>query len=113
VAEDHAADGSGHEAHGEGGVRREGAGERVELREEELVEDEAGRRAVDEEVVPLDVAPMDEAKAIRWMDIGPPCASPPIAPTPRSAPSPSRVTPPPLVANVAPPYGTRFPISVG
>ena len=54
VAEDEPADRAGEEADGEGAERRELRGRPVEAVEEELVEDEAGGGAVEEEVVPLD-----------------------------------------------------------
>jgi hypothetical protein len=53
VAEDHTTERSGHEPDG---IRREGqqrADEGLEAGEEDLVEDERGGGAVDEEVVPL------------------------------------------------------------
>ena len=49
-----AAQRAGEEANGVGGQRRQGARERVEGGEEQLVEHQGGGRAVEEEVVPLD-----------------------------------------------------------
>ncbi|GAA2806907.1 hypothetical protein GCM10020219_093330 [Nonomuraea dietziae] len=54
VAEDQAAERAGHEADGVGEEREERAGQRVGVGEEQDVEDERRRRAVQEEVVPLD-----------------------------------------------------------
>ena len=54
VPDDDAADRPGEEAHGIGAEGRERAHQRVEGGEEQPVEDERGRRAVEEEVVPLD-----------------------------------------------------------
>ena len=61
VAEDHSADGSRHKTDGKCAEGRERACERVDVREEELVENQGRRRAVEEEVVPLDGRP-DEAR---------------------------------------------------
>jgi hypothetical protein len=54
VAEDHRPERSGQVADGEGAERDQRARRRREVREEQLVEDQRGRSAVDEEVVPLD-----------------------------------------------------------
>src|SRR5262249_60842901 len=48
------ADGACEEADPEGGERRHGAAPGVELGKEQLVEDECGGRAVDEEVIPFE-----------------------------------------------------------
>ena len=61
VAEDDAAERAGDEADGEGAERRQRADERIDVREEEAVEDERRGRAVEEEVVPLDGG-ADEAR---------------------------------------------------
>jgi hypothetical protein len=54
VPHDRTADGPGEETDGQRGEGREGAGEIAVAGEELRAEDERGRRAVDEEVVPLD-----------------------------------------------------------
>jgi hypothetical protein len=54
MAEDDAADRPRHEAQRIGGEGEEGAGQRLVLREEELVEHERGGRAVEEEIIPFD-----------------------------------------------------------
>ena len=54
MAEDNAAERPGNEADRIGGEGEQRADERVEAGEEQLVEDERGRRAVEEEIVPLD-----------------------------------------------------------
>ena len=61
VAEDDAAEGAGDEAHGVGREGQQGAHQRLEAGEEELVEDQRGGGAVDEEVVPLQRRP-DQAR---------------------------------------------------
>ena len=53
VAEDHAAERPGDEPDGVGGEGQQGADQRLEAGEEQLVEDQRGGGAVDEEVVPL------------------------------------------------------------
>ena len=60
VPEDHPTDRPGGEADGIRGEREQRADERVEVGEEQLVEDQRGGRAVEEEVVPLHGGP-DEA----------------------------------------------------
>ena len=54
MAEDDAAERPRDEADGVGGEGEQGADQRVERGEEQLVEDEGGGGAVEEEVVPLD-----------------------------------------------------------
>ena len=54
VAEDEATDRAGDEADGEGAEGEQGAGDRVGGGEEHRREDDRGRDAVEEEVVPLD-----------------------------------------------------------
>ena len=54
VAGDESADRSCDEAGGEGRERQECAGDPARIREEDLREDQCGRCAVEEEVVPLD-----------------------------------------------------------
>jgi hypothetical protein len=54
MAEDDAAQGAGREADPIGGQRQQRARGRLDLGEEQLVEDQRGGRAVEEEVVPLD-----------------------------------------------------------
>ena len=54
MPEDDAAEGARQEAHRVGAERRDGADQRVEAREEQLVEHERRGRSVDQEVVPLD-----------------------------------------------------------
>ena len=61
VSDDDAADRPREEAHGVGAEGGERAHQRVERGEEQAVEDECGRRAVEEEVVPLDRG-TDEAR---------------------------------------------------
>src|SRR5919112_2231689 len=69
MPEDQAPQGSGHEADREGRHGREGGGERAELRtEEQLAEDQGGRRAVNKEVVPLDGGPY-KARAENLFDV--------------------------------------------
>src|SRR5947207_4294737 len=54
MAEDDAADGPRHEPHRVGRERRDGAGEGGKRRKKQLIEDERGSGAVEEEVVPFD-----------------------------------------------------------
>src|SRR5262245_54727002 len=54
MAEDDSPDWPGEEADGVRGKSRHRAGERVERREEQFAEDQGGRGAIEEEVVPLD-----------------------------------------------------------
>ena len=54
MADDDAADRAGDEADGVRAEREQRADERIERRKEQLVEDQRGGRAVEEEVVPLD-----------------------------------------------------------
>src|SRR5699024_7307254 len=54
VAGDEPADRSRDETGGEGRERQERAGDSARIREEDLREDQRGRRAVEEEVVPFD-----------------------------------------------------------
>ena len=61
VAEDDAAERASEEADGKGAEGRQGADERVEGGEEQLVEDQRGSGAVEEEVIPLGSGP-DEAR---------------------------------------------------
>ncbi len=67
VAEDHPAQRPREKAHRIGGERGQRAGQRIERRKEDLVEDQRGGRAVEKKVVPLDGGAHHAGQAGRYV----------------------------------------------